>query len=85
MSLLRVAGGCGRGLSGERVHGAQELVGDASGFAEPAEQGAVHRGGVVPDRVLPGEEEARHRLRGREESAPIDVGSFQRDQGFNEM
>ena len=64
LSLLRVAGCCGRGLSGKRVHGAQELIGDASGLAEPAEQGAVNRGRVVPDRVLPGEEETRHGLRG---------------------
>lgn len=62
LGLLRVAGGCGRGLSGECVHGTQELVGDASCLAETAEQGAVNRGRVVPDGVLPGEEEARDRL-----------------------
>lgn len=66
LRLLWVAGSCGRGLSGQRVHGTQELVGDASGLTEPAEQGAVDRGGVIPDRVLPGEEETRDRLRGRE-------------------
>lgn len=63
LSLLRVAGGCGRGLSGKCVHGTQELICDASGLAEPAEQGAVDCGRVVPDRVLPGEEETRHGLR----------------------
>lgn len=65
-SLLRVAGGGGRGLSGEGVHGAQELVGDASGLAEPAEEGAVDRGGVIPDGVLAGEEQTRDGLRERE-------------------
>lgn len=64
LRLLRVAGGCGSGLPGQRVHGAQELVGDASGLAEAAEQGTVDRGGIVPDGVLTGEEEARNRLAG---------------------
>lgn len=66
LSLLRVAGGCGSGLSGKRVHGTQELICNASGLTEPAEQGAVDCGGVIPDGVLPGEEETRDRLGGDE-------------------
>lgn len=66
LSLRRVAGGRGSGLSGKRVHGAQELVGDAPGFPEAAEQGAVNCGGVVSDGVLAGEEEAGDGLRGEE-------------------
>lgn len=62
LGLLRVAGGCGRGLTGQRVHGAQELIRDAASLAEPAEQGAMDCGGVISDGVLPGEEEARDRL-----------------------
>lgn len=62
LSLLRVAGGRGGGPSGKSVHGTQELVRDAAGLTEPAEQGAVNRGGVIPDGVLPGEEESRDRL-----------------------
>ncbi len=62
LSLLRVAGGCGSGPSGERVHGTQELIRNASGLAEPAEQGAVDCSGVIPDGVLPGKEETRDRL-----------------------
>lgn len=61
-SLLRIAGGCGRGLSRQRVHGSQELIGDATGLSEPAEQGAVNRGRVVSDGVLAGKEQARNRL-----------------------
>lgn len=56
--MLRVAGGRGRGLARKRVHGAQELIRDAAGLAQPAQQGAVDRGGVISDGVLPGEEEA---------------------------
>lgn len=62
LGLLRVAGGCGRGLTGKRVHGAQELIRDAAGLTQPAEQGAVDCGGVISDGVLPGEEEAWDRL-----------------------
>lgn len=65
LGLLRVAGGCGGGLPGERVHGTEELVCDASGLAEPAEQGAVNRGRVIPDGVLAGEEQTRDGLRGK--------------------
>lgn len=61
-SLLRVAGGCGRGLSRQCVHGPQELVGDAPGLSEPTEQGAVNRGRVVSDGVLAGKEQARNGL-----------------------
>ena len=63
LGLLRVAGSCGSGLSGQRVHGTQELICNASGLAEPAEQGTVDRGRVIPDCVLPGEEETRDRLK----------------------
>lgn len=66
MSLLRVTGSCGSGLPGKRVHGPQELISDASGLAQPAEQGAVDCGGVIPDRVLPREEQARDGLSGGE-------------------
>lgn len=65
LGLLRVAGGGGRGLARERVHGAQELIRDAAGLAQPAEQGAVDCGGVISDGVLPGEEEAWDGLKGR--------------------
>lgn len=63
LGLLRVAGSCGSGLSGQRVHGTQELICNASGLAEPAEQGTMDRSGVIPDCVLPGEEETRDRLK----------------------
>lgn len=66
LGLLRVVGGGGCGLSGECVHGAQELVSDASCLSEPAEQGAVNCGWVIPDGVLTGKEQARDRLRRRE-------------------
>lgn len=56
-------GGGGRGLSGEGVHGAQELVCDASRLSQAAEQGTMHRGWVIPDSVLPSEEQTRDRLR----------------------
>lgn len=62
LSLLRVAGSRGSGLSGKCVHGTQELVCDASGLAQPAEQRAVNCSGVIPDCVLPGEEETRDGL-----------------------
>lgn len=62
LSLRRVAGGCGRGLSGECVHGTQELICNTSCLAEPTEQGAVDCSRVIPDGVLPGEEETRDRL-----------------------
>lgn len=63
LRLLRVASGGGRGLSGQRVHGAQELVGDPAGLAKAAQQGAVNGGRVVSDGVLTGEEEPRDGLR----------------------
>lgn len=50
-------------MSGEGVHGAQELVGDASRLSQAAEQSAVHRGWVVADRVLTGEEQTWDGLR----------------------
>lgn len=64
LGLLRVGGGRGRGLSWECVHGAQELVGDASCLAEPAEQSAVDGGRVVSDRVFAAEEEPGDGLAG---------------------
>lgn len=65
LNLLGVAGGCGRGLSGKGVHGTQELICDASGLAQPAEQGAVDCGWVISDGVLPSKEETRNRLRAK--------------------
>lgn len=62
LSLRWVVGGGGRGLPGERVHGAKELVCDAPGLAEAAEEGTVYRGWVVPNCVLAGEEESGNRL-----------------------
>lgn len=62
LNLLGVAGGCGRGLSGKGVHGTQELICDASGLAQPAEQGAVDGGWVISDGVLPSKEETGNRL-----------------------
>lgn len=67
LGLLGVAGGCGRGLARKRVHGAQELIRDAAGLTQPAEQGAVDCGGVISDGVLPGEEEAWDGLKERKE------------------
>lgn len=68
LSLRRVAGSCGSGLSGKCVHGTKELIRDASGLAQPAEEGAVDSGGVVPDGVLSGKEQTRDGLKegGRE-------------------
>lgn len=66
LSLLRVAGGCGSGLPGKRVHGTEELICNASGLTEPTEQGAVDCGRVIPDGVLSREEETRNRLRATE-------------------
>lgn len=85
LSLLRVAGGRGSGLSGERVHGTQELICDASGLAEPAEQGTVDCSGVIPDGVLPGEEETRDRLRGEKKNhSELDVGLSRRNEELKE-
>lgn len=85
LSLLRVAGGCGSCLSGQRVHGTQELIRNASGLSEPAEQGAVDCGGVIPDGVLPREEETRDRLRAKEENhSEIDVGLSQHNEELKE-
>lgn len=66
LSLLRVAGGCRSGLSGKRVHGTEELICDATGLAETAQQGAVDCGRVIPDGVLTSEEQTRDRLGGKE-------------------
>lgn len=53
-----------RGLAGQGVHGPQELVGDAAGLAQAAQQRAVHRGRVVADGVLTREEQPRDGLGG---------------------
>lgn len=68
LRLLRVTGSCGSGLSGQRVHGTQELICDAPGLPEPAEQGAMNCSGVIPDGVLTSEEQAGDRLKGEEEN-----------------
>lgn len=62
LRLLGVTGGGGRGLSGECVHCAEELICDASGFPEAAEQGAVDCSGVISDGVFAGEEQTRDGL-----------------------
>jgi len=64
LALRGVAGRRRGGLPGQGVHGAQELVGDAARLAEPAEQRPVHRGRVVPDGVLPREEQPGDGLEG---------------------
>lgn len=66
LRLLRVAGSCGSGLSGQRVHGTQKLICDAPGLTEPAEQGAVNCGWVIPDGVLTSKEQTGDRLKGEE-------------------
>ena len=66
LSLLRVAGSCRSGLSGKSVHGTEELICDATGLAEPAQQGTMNCGRVIPDGVLTGEEQTRDRLGGKE-------------------
>ena len=63
LGLRGVAGGRGGGLPRQGVHGPQELVCDAARLPQAAEQGAVHRGRVVPDGVLPREEQPRDGLR----------------------
>lgn len=73
LGLWRVAGSCGRSLSRECVHGSQELICDASSLPESTEEGTVDCGGVISDGVLPGEEKARHGLKGKEEKTLISL------------
>lgn len=49
-------------LAGEGVHGPQELVGDAAGLPQSAQQRPMHRCRVIPNRVFSGKEETRNRL-----------------------
>lgn len=73
-SLL--GGHSGRGLPGQGVHGPQELVGDAAGLAQPAQQRPVHRGRVVADRVLARKEQPGDGLWGDNTSTGYSWFSF---------
>lgn len=62
------------GLAGQGVHGPQELVGDAAGLAQPAQQRPVHRGRVVADGVFAREEQPRDGLGGHRMTAGFGRG-----------
>ena len=52
----------GEGAGGRGVGAAEVLVGDPPRLPQPGQQGPVHRRRVVPDRVLPAEEDPRRVL-----------------------